>query len=300
MGTIHRKTAKGMVVTGDDDISVEVFDLGEWGGRVNGTRVVRLISHEPLNAKVAAEAITAATKFVEKFKAQLLVTPGGFGEAGPEFHGREIETFTEAVQGYVAHLLQFIPAKRHFDIVLGVDSQCGYVQDVYFISREAHLVQECQRAWKSYPRCDEMYLYTKGKPCRNRVVFTHGDRICLLVCHDMAAFSGRSQANRGQQREIWVRQIDLEVARGPNTGLVHLIHYLNSHSEGKVFTNGMEALIGSGVAWGISTFKTKLYRTADWQGLRKIEEQTARFAGPTLDLYVRPSKSKKGSNGDNK
>jgi len=46
--------------------------------------------------------------------------------------------------------------------------------------------------------------------------------------------------------------------------------------------------------------KTKLYRTADWQGLREIEERTARFAGPTLDLYVRPSKSKKGSNGDNK
>ena len=299
MGTMHRKTAKGMVITGDDPISVEVFDLGEWGRDSNGTRVVRLISHEPLNAKATAEAITAATKFVEEFKAQLLVTPGGFSEAVPEFHGREIETFTEAVQGYVAHLLQFIPAKRHFDIVLGVDGQGGCVQDAYFISREAQLVQECKRAWKSYPRWDEMYLYTKGKPCRNRVVFTHRDRICLLVCHDMAAFSGRSQANRGQQREIWARQIDSEVARGPNTGLVHLIHYLDSPSEGRVFTNGMEALISSGVAWGISTFKTKLYRTADWQGLREIEERTARFAGPTLDLYVMPSKSKKGSNDDN-
>ena len=27
------------------------------------------------------------------------------------------------------------------------------------------------------------------------------------------------------------------------------------------------ALISSGVTWGISTFKTKLYRTANWQGL---------------------------------
>ena len=161
------------------------------------------------------------------------------------------------------------------------------------------MVQECKRVWKSYPRWDEMHLYTKGKPCRNRVVFTHRDRICLLVCHDMAAFSGRSQANRGQQREIWARQIDSEVTRGPNTGLVHLIHYLDSPSEGRVFTNGMEALISSGVAWGISTFKTELYRTADWQGLREIEERTARFAGPTLDLYVMPSKSKKGSNDDN-
>jgi len=303
MGTMYRKTAKGMVVTGNDPVSVEVFDLGEWGRTSNGTRVVRLISPEPLNAKAAAEAITAATKFVEEFKAQLLVTPGGFGKAVPEFRGREIETFTEAVQGYVAHLLQFIPAKRRFDIILGVDGvvgQRGYVQDAYFIPREAQLVQECKRAWKSYPRSDEMYLETKGKPCRDRVVFTHRDKICLLVCHDMVAFSGRSEANRGQQREIWARQIDSEVARGPNTGLVHLIHYLDSPSQGKVFTNCMKVLISSGVAWGISTFKTELDRTADRQGLREIEERTARFAGPTLDLYVRPSKSKKGSNGDNK
>jgi hypothetical protein len=147
---MHRKTAKGMVVTGDDPISVEVFDLGEWGRDSNGTRAVRLISHEPLNAKAAAEAITVATKFVEEFKAQLLVTPGGFGEAVPEFHGRGIETLMEAVLDYVAHLLQIIPVKRHFDIVLGVDGQGGYVQDAYFISRKAQLVQECKRVGRFY------------------------------------------------------------------------------------------------------------------------------------------------------
>ncbi len=291
MGTMHRKTGKRAAIAGDDPISVEVFDLGEWGRGSNGIRVVRLISCEPLNAKAAAEAITAATKFVEEFEAQLLLTPAGFGKAVPEFHGSEIETFTEAVQGYVADLLQFIPAERHFDIILGVDGQGGYVQDAHFVSKEARSIQECKRAWKSYPRWDEMHLYTKGKPCQNRVIIADKDRISLLVCHDLAAFSGRSQANRGQQREIWARQIDSEVARGPNTGLVHLIHSLDSPSEGRVFTNGMAALISSGVAWGISTFKTEMYRTADWQGLREIEERTARFAGPTLDLYVKASKS---------
>ena len=292
MGTMHRKTGKGTAIVGDAPTSVEVFDLGEWGRGSNGVRVVRLISHEPLlNAKAAAEAIMAATKFAEEFKAQLLVTPGGFGEAVPEFHGSEIETFTEAVQGYIGRLLQFIPVERHFDIILGVDSQGGYVQDAYFISREARSIKECKRAWKSYPRRDEMHLYTKGKLCQNRVIITDRDRICLLVCHDMAVFSRRSQTNRGQQREIWARQIDSEIARGPNVGVVHLIHYLDSPSEGRVFTNGMAALMDS-VAWGISTFKTGMYRTANWRGLREIEERTARFAGPTLDLYVKASKSK--------
>lgn len=292
MGTTQGKTGKGTAITGGGPTSVEVFHLGEWGRGSNGICIVRLISHEPLNAKAAAEAITAATKFAEEFKAQLLVTPGGFGEAVPDFHGSEIETFTEAVQGYVTDLLRLIPAKRDFDIILGVDGQGGRVQEAYFVSKEARSIQECERAWKSYPRWDEMHLYTKGKPCQNRVIITARDRICLLVCHDMAVFSGRSQANRGQQRETWARQIDSEIARGPNTGLVHLIHYLDSPSEGRVFTNGMAALISSGVAWGISTFKTNMYRTANWQGLREIEERTARFAGPTLDLYIKASESK--------
>lgn len=286
------KTVKRTAIASDDPASVEVFDLGEWGKGSDGIRVVRLISHEPLYVKEAAEAITAAIKFAEEFKAQLLITPGGFGEAVPEFHDSERETFTEAVQGYVANLLHLIPAERHFDIILGVDSQDGYVQDAYFVSREARSIKECKRAWKSYPRRDEMHLYTKGRLCQDRVIITNIDKICLLVCHDMTAFSGRSQANRGQQREIWAKQIDSEVARGPNTGIVHLIHYLDSPSEGRTFTNGMASLISSGVTWGIATFRTKMYRTANWQGLQEIEERTARFAGPTLDLYVKTSKSK--------
>ncbi|MQY55631.1 MAG: hypothetical protein GH152_00145 [Dehalococcoidia bacterium] len=286
MGTMHRKRGKGTTSTFEDATSVEVVDLGEWGWNDDAMRMVRLISHKPLNPREAAQAIVKASPFVKEFKAQLLVTPGGFGEAFPKFRGSEIETLDEAVQCYVAEFLQFIACNRNFDIILGVDSQGGYIQDAYFLPGAACSIQECKRAWKSYPRWDEMYLYTKGRACQNRVVSSGRDKISLLVCHDMVAFSGRSQANRGQLREKWAMQMDSEVARGPNTGVVHLIHCLDSPSEGTVFTNGMAALISGGVTWGISTFKTKLYQTQSLHELREIEERTAKYTSPTLDLYV--------------
>lgn len=60
---------------------------------------------------------------------------------------------------------------------------------------------------------------------------------------------------------------------------VRLLSYeaLDADSEGRVFTN-----------------KTKLCRTSDWQGLRRIEERIAGFAGSILYVYITLSKPKEG------
>lgn len=114
----------------------------------------------------------------------------------------------------------------------------------------------------------------------------------MLICHDLAAFSRRSEATRGEEREEWARQLDSEVPRDGSMGVVHPIHYLDKPSQGKVFTSGMSSLIDSGLGWGISTFNTRLSPKSQLQELQKVEARTARFAGPTLDLYVYASESR--------
>lgn len=188
---------------------------------------------------------------------------------------------------FMAEFMRIIPAKRAFGIILGIDTEDGKLQDAYFIPQNNHSTTECIRAWKSYPRQDEAgVVITKGRPCPNRMVKVDESRISILVCHDLASFTKRSQVNRGTSRERWAKQLDSEVARGANTGVVHLIHYLDKSSQGMIFTSGMEALIAGGINWGISAFKTTLDITSDLSELREIEERTARFAGETLDFYV--------------
>lgn len=283
MGTIRRKLIGGTTAVRGGGDSLGLLPLeGECGRADKGIRIVRLISHAPLNARSAAQAIVKASKYVKEFDAQLLVTPAGFGEAVIEPSG----TAEQAVQRYVYQFLGSVQSTCDFGIILGVDSQGGLVQDAYFLPCAPCSFDECKRVWKSYPRSDEMHLLTKGKPCKGRAVSVGKDKISLLVCHDLAAFSGRSCSNRGQQRERWAKQIYSEVTRGPNAGVVHLVHYWDTPSQGRVFLDGMAFLIKNGVAYGVSTFRTKLDPTLHAKQLRQIRERTSKYAGPTLDLYV--------------
>lgn len=290
MGTMHREKI-GKPITANDTDLVQLIPLGKWGSDVRcSMNVVRLISCESLNPQAAAKAVESAIKFVGEFKAHLLITPGGFGAAERKFPYGQREA-NKAVVGFVNEFLQLIPANRSFDVILGVDECSGWLQNSYFIPKDASLVSQCQQAWKSYPLTnpekgiyEERYLLTKGKACPTRTARSGGWQIPMLICHDMAVFSARSRATRGAQREVWAKKLGSEVSRGSNTYVVHLIHYLETALAGGVFTNGMDNLVNGGVAGGISTFKTKLDKAS--QGFKYLQERTARFAGPTLDLYV--------------
>lgn len=270
--------------------SIKPSCIGEFGDPKRGIRIVRLIANYSLSPQLAAQSVEAAVPYIEDFHAQLLITPGAFGLAElPGTYKQNSEKGThEAVQEYVTDFLQLIPSERNFDIILGVDGGKdgeGWLQDAYFIPSIATTIEDCQRVWKSYPTSDDVsYLYTMGRACPCRVVNSYGMKICILVCHDLAAFSNRSKATRGTERERWAEPLESEVARGGNTGIVHLIHYLKKPNSGLVFANGMKNLVNEGVGWGLSTFRTPLDPHSN--GFKKLQERTARFAGPTLDIYV--------------
>jgi hypothetical protein len=264
--------------------SVRVIPLGETGSGACDVHAVRLVSNESLTASAAAQAIELAAPFAEEFQAEFLVTPGGFGVSHPT--ERSCMASERSVVGFVSDFLERIPDHRAFDIVLGIDDAEGQVQDAYFIGGSAARYSDCQRAWKSYPRADEAErLCTKGRACPCRMVHSNGWQICMLVCHDLAAFSGRSEANRGPEREKWAKQLGSEIPHGPNTFVVHLIHYLNNARQGKSFTSGRQQLISEGVMSCVSTFRSQDLAPSDIE-MEKIRGTTARFAGPTLDLYV--------------
>ena len=270
----------------DNGGSPRLVRLGEWGNSDYGIRIVRLVSKESLDSKAAAYAVKGALAVAEEFGAHLLITPGGFGLAKSQHPFQEKEAM-QAITGFVSEFLQLVPAKRSSSIILGVDTQYGTLQDAYFIPDDAKSVERCVRAWKSYPREDELRLViTKGRPCPNRTVRVDKSTVSMLVCHDLASFAKRSQVNRGTERERWAKQLNTEVARGADTGVVHLMHYLDKSPQGRIFASGMDALIKSGVTWGISAFKTTLNSYSDLSELQKIERRTARFAGETLDVYV--------------
>jgi len=274
--------------------SIQLIRLREWGNRKQGMRIVRLISNNPLTARLASETITTATSDIEKFRAQLLITAGGFGYATIEPRSSEAEAL-KAVQDYVTHVLQHIPRNRKFDIILGVDcgpDWKGQLQDAYLIPNTASSIGECTRAYKAYPMDTEGYLFTKGQPCPQRAVDINGEKIYLLICSDLTAFSERSKKKRGQQKENWAKQLEAEVLPG-SSGIVHLIHRLDTYRAGPGFKDGMNKLVKAGVSWGISAFRTSLNATSssDEDELKKIEKWTSRFAGPTLDLYVQETPS---------
>ena len=275
--------------------SIQLVKLESWDNSEQGISIVRLISNDVLKSpQLASEVITAATSYIEEFGAQLLITAGGFGYATIEPHSGE-DTANKAVQDYITHFLQHIPRKRDFDIILGIDcgpDWRGYLQDAYFIPNTAISIVECKRAYKSFSMAHENYLFTRGRPCPERAIDINGKITSLLICSDLTAFSGRSVETRGQQKENWAEQLEDEVFSG-SSGVVHLIHRLDTYRAGVGFKDGMNKLVSgkSSVAWVISAFRTSLYATSGDNELEKIRKWTSRFAGPTLDLYVQETPS---------
>ena len=277
--------------------SIQLVKLGSWGNSEQGISIVRLISNNALKVpQLASEAITAATSYMEEFGARLLITAGGFGYVTIELHSSE-DVAIKAVQDYITYFLQHIPRKRNFDIILGVDcgpDWKGQLQDAYFIPNTASSIGDCTRVHKSYPTLAENYLFTQGRPCPGRAIDINGKITSLLICSDLTAFSGRSVETRGQQKENWAEQLEDEVLSG-SSGVVHLIHRLDTYRAGGGFKDGMNKLVSgkSSVAWVISAFRTSLNATSslDADELKKIEKWTSRFAGPTLDLYVQETPS---------
>lgn len=269
--------------------SINLKPLQECGNPDLGIHIVRIITRESVSVDLATEAVIGAVPFMKDFNAPLLVTPGAFLYVDLS-ERLDDQVAGTTVQSAMTKFLNRIPRDRKFDIILGVDAGMyreGWLQDAYFIPRDADSIEGCRRAYKSYPRSDEVrYLYTTGRACSSRSVKAAGHTINMLICHDLASFSGRSKATRGYEQEMRAKQLNSEVQRGPDTGVLNLIHYLDGPMQGGVFIDGMTNLIQDGVAWGLSTFKTQLDPASSMDDLRKIQERTTRHAGPTLDLYL--------------
>jgi len=131
-----------------------------------------------------------------------------------------------------------------------------------------------------------MHVHTKGKPCAHRCINTDYSDINMLICHDLVAFGGRSQARRGLKKEKWANQLASEIKFSKGAGIVSLVHYLDTQKQGSAFINGMDNLINKGMTWGVSSFKTMLDPQIDSQELQIIRQRTSRFSGPVLDLFV--------------
>ena len=273
--------------------SIQPVKLGSWGNSEKGIRIVRLISDDVLESpQLASEVITAATSYIEEFGAQLLITASGFGYATIEPHSSE-DTAITAVQNYITHFLQHIPRKRNFDIILGIDcgpDWRGYLQDAYFIPNNASSIRDCTRVHKSYPMVHENYLFTRGRSCPQRLIDINGEKIALLICHDMMVFSAKARSVMGPVRKSWAKQLETEV-KG-SSGVVHPIHRLDTFRAGPCFKDAMNKLVQAGVSWHIAAFRTSLNASSSSEDeLKKIEQWTSRFAGPTLDLYVQETPS---------
>jgi hypothetical protein len=266
------------------DDRIEILEIGTCRADAPGMRSIRLISSSSLSPSQTAEALKLAMPFAVRFKADLIVTPGGFGISDLQSQSPSSDECT--IDEFISTILEQTINSRKTPVVLGIDSHDGSLQDAYFIPRTARERSDCVRAWKAYPRSDEASrLLTKGKACPSRCIKSGDFCVCMLVCHDIAVFSRRSEATRGPQKEIWARQLVNEVPSTPATYIVHLIHYLNKRSQGKVFTSGRQHFADTGISGCISTFRTCL-RPGDPQ-LECIRYTTAKLAGPTLDLYLK-------------
>lgn len=264
----------------------KILPIGEWGGHISDVRAIRLIARDSLPVQVAAETISLSAPYANEWNASIVLTPGGFGLA---YSDSESEAaVTAAVRRYVDELIELLPGGRSFGIVLGVDGGDGSIQDAYYIPERATGSSDCIRAWKAYPRVDEEEeLFTKGRPCPGRLVNRPDMTMLMLICHDLASFSARSKASRGPRKQAWARLLEEEVNSCSEAYATHLIHYLDSPSQGKSFYNAMSNLVAGAVKGGISSFKTALDPSVDRDALQVIQRRTTRFAGPTLDLYVK-------------
>lgn len=264
---------------------IDIMRLGVSGGYASEIAAVRLITKHSLPAQMAAKAVGLSVPYISESKSRLLLTPGGFGVA--DASDRSEATVMHAIIKYVDQFIELLPDERTFDIILGVDSANGSIQDAYYIPQKATVSSACFRVWKAYPRTDEQArLFTKGRPCQNRLVGRPDTGIFMLICHDIASFAGRSKANRGPQKATWARMLQTELTNPGDAYVVHLIHYLDKTSQGKVFDNAMSNLVSVGVKGGVSSFKTLLDPRVYRHDLEVVRERTARFAGPTIDLYL--------------
>jgi hypothetical protein len=262
---------------------VSLYEMGKWGDNSRNTSIIRLISSEPLRISESAQAVKIALNYTHSFDAKFLVTPGGFTIVKTPFYEKE-PLFCSQISDGVDAFIKALPGERNVDIILGIDSEDGHYQESYLIPNNACTCVDCFRAWKAYPTIYEPYVVTKGVSCPTRTNKINGETTSMLICHDITVFSARSQANRGVLRSKWADQIISEVPYGPNTGVFHLIHWLNNVNQGKTFRNSLTNLIDGGSIWGISTFKTTV--EPDSNDMRRIEQWTARYTGPTMDLYV--------------
>lgn len=267
---------------------LKLVSIGESGDRERTPRFVRLISRGSWNASDAAWILVAAESWCKEFKADLLITHGQFGKAEgrPSSSDRENSCWQQ-LQQYLANLLAMLPSRRSADIVFGLDSAESELQTACFIPKETKSLSRVAIAWKCYPREDEKTLVlTKGKRCPASTIRRGAFSISMLVCHDAVVFAGRSKSNRGEVRQSWAEVVEKELNVRKKRIVVHLVHYLDSSRQGQVFVNAMKNLSDKGFISTISGFGTNAIPDERNSPLAVLRWKTAKFAGPTLDLFV--------------
>ena len=77
---------------------------------------------------------------------------------------------------------------------------------------------------KTYPTSAQQSDLVRNADVTNHVMDIAGDRVAILVCHDLVAWTGRSKKNRGEERESIARCLESEISHRRPTIALHLPH----------------------------------------------------------------------------
>ena len=215
--------------------------------------LARLVTYGPAahfhrdQVKIGRAVLLAALKLLRErdLTARILVTPAGLitghlGEEAPVRHGWNTDQASFDWLG--AHALglarelftsevRSLGAGRVGHLVLGVDIWPADRKGPYgetaclcdFTTGEVRLL-----TGKSYPNTEQQDLLIREPDLASHVVDLGDEKLAVLVCHDLAAWSPRANANaKGYRADVWQRMQEC-IEQGKPTLAVQLPHTVDT------------------------------------------------------------------------
>jgi len=178
---------------------------------------------------------------------RLIMTGGGFIKIHASGGQSSLNQLATLAQRSASQILERIPAKRSWDLCLGIDVVGGIGQFAALIRKDA---QNVTIIWKSYPVGEEArYLAGFGTvpgARAPRFMQTGLGKTCVFVCHDAQAFNHRSQANVGRNgltaRGAVVKEMTETFSRERPAVALNLVHWIEKLGNTRTFNTSYRTL----------------------------------------------------------
>jgi len=222
--------------------------------KINGHRgEISRVFHpdEGFTPDSAAQVLSQVIAVVDP-NCRLIMTGGGFIKVDAHCQDwSNLSRLAALAERSASQILEKIPAKRGWDLCLGIDIADGigqfFGQFATFIRKDA---QNVTIIWKSYPVGEEArYLAGFGTvpgARAPRFMQTGLGKTCVFVCHDAQAFNHRNQANVGRNgltaRGAVVKEMTETFSRERPAVALNLVHWIEKLGNTRTFNTSYRTL----------------------------------------------------------